>query len=147
MADGKIILNAGVVLLDSGGIILVQEAEAPFTGKWNFPLGKVEPDETLPDAAKREVLEEAGLQVELTNFLGVYQNLPFPGMNVILIMFVGKIIGGEIKTGNNEILQAKKFTFEEFAKLKDEELFHPEMRNAAKRALENPQPIDSYIKF
>jgi ADP-ribose pyrophosphatase YjhB (NUDIX family) len=39
----------------------------------NQPAGHLEPDESLPDAAAREALEETGWSVELTHLVGVYQ--------------------------------------------------------------------------
>jgi 8-oxo-dGTP pyrophosphatase MutT (NUDIX family) len=39
----------------------------------NNPAGHLEPDESLPDAAQRETLEETGWSVELDHLVGVYQ--------------------------------------------------------------------------
>ena len=39
----------------------------------NNPAGHLEPDESLPDAAVREALEETGWRVDLTHLVGVYQ--------------------------------------------------------------------------
>lgn len=39
----------------------------------NQPAGHLEPDESLPDAALRETLEETGWDVRLTAFIGAYQ--------------------------------------------------------------------------
>ena len=39
----------------------------------NQPAGHLEPDESLPDAALRETLEETGWDVRLTAFVGAYQ--------------------------------------------------------------------------
>lgn len=38
----------------------------------NQPAGHLEADESLPEAAVREVLEETGWQVELTGVVGIY---------------------------------------------------------------------------
>ncbi len=40
---------------------------------YNQPAGHVEPKESLPDAARRETLEETAWRVNLEHFLGVYQ--------------------------------------------------------------------------
>lgn len=42
--------------------LLVQVKEGPFAGKWAFPGGVVRSDESLDDAAKREVQERTGLK-------------------------------------------------------------------------------------
>jgi 8-oxo-dGTP diphosphatase len=39
----------------------------PLAGYWEFPGGKIEPNETPEAAAVRECFEEAGIDVEVTN--------------------------------------------------------------------------------
>jgi 8-oxo-dGTP diphosphatase len=43
-------------------IILIQRARAPYKGKWALPGGFVQIDETLEEAAERELREETGIQ-------------------------------------------------------------------------------------
>ena len=43
-------------------IILIQRDRAPYKGKWALPGGFVQIDETLEEAAKRELKEETGIQ-------------------------------------------------------------------------------------
>lgn len=40
-------------------------------GHWSLPGGRVEPDETLIEAAIREVHEETGFEVEIGNLIAV----------------------------------------------------------------------------
>ena len=42
-------------------VLLIQRKKDPFAGKWAFPGGFVEPDETLEVSAKRELQEETGI--------------------------------------------------------------------------------------
>lgn len=42
-------------------VLLIQRDLEPFSGKWSLPGGFVHVDETLDDAARRELEEEAGL--------------------------------------------------------------------------------------
>ncbi len=44
--------------------------EGPDVSGWYFPAGRVEPGETIPEAAIREIREEAGVEAELT---GIYR--------------------------------------------------------------------------
>lgn len=41
---------------------------------WEFPGGQVEVGESLPQAIKREVLEESGAIVEVEGIVGIYSN-------------------------------------------------------------------------
>src|SRR5450755_3124811 len=43
-------------------VLLIQRALEPFKGKWALPGGFVRVDETLDEAARRELTEEAGLR-------------------------------------------------------------------------------------
>ncbi len=49
---------------------MVRRSTAPAAGMWSVPGGRVEPDESLADAIRREVREETGLEVEVGEVVG-----------------------------------------------------------------------------
>jgi 8-oxo-dGTP diphosphatase len=60
------ILAASAVICDEAGrVLLVLRGRDPQRGRWSVPGGRVEPGETLEQAAAREALEETGLQVRI----------------------------------------------------------------------------------
>ncbi len=44
-------------------VLLIERKKPPFKGQWAFPGGFLDPDETLENAAKRELKEETGLDI------------------------------------------------------------------------------------
>jgi len=63
---------ACVVADGDGRYLMVRETKAVARGRMAMPGGMLEPDESIVDAAVREVLEETGLTVEVTRLLGVF---------------------------------------------------------------------------
>ncbi len=61
----------GAVVRDGEGrVVVVRRGHAPAAGLWSIPGGRVEPQESLTDAVRREVLEETGLEVEVCEVVG-----------------------------------------------------------------------------
>ena len=62
---------AGGIVLDNNKILLVRNKKSEYVDNpksfWGFPKGHMEDGEAPKDAAKREVMEETGFIVELTN--------------------------------------------------------------------------------
>ncbi|MFN0104670.1 MAG: (deoxy)nucleoside triphosphate pyrophosphohydrolase [Bryobacteraceae bacterium] len=77
---------AGVI--ERAGLILVGQRRAGdrFQFKWEFPGGKVEPDEDPKVALARELREELGIQAEIGEELARYEH-QYPGRTTILLIF------------------------------------------------------------
>ncbi len=65
-----IIAVGGIVLNEKGEVLLVKHHH----NGWSFPGGIVEVGENLPDALKREVMEETGVGIEVGELLCVSSN-------------------------------------------------------------------------
>jgi 8-oxo-dGTP diphosphatase len=82
-----------VVLTMSEGVLhvlLVRRGEAPFKGMWAIPGGFKRPTETLDEAAKRELVEETGVDAAslLTQFGAYGDPERDPRMNVVTIGYL-----------------------------------------------------------
>lgn len=84
---------AGLVINDDGNILLIK---SPWRG-WEYPGGLIEPGETFQEALRREIREEAGVDVEITGFVGVCKNVE---KDIVNIDFTCRYTGGELTTSN-----------------------------------------------
>ena len=94
---------AGLVSNDKGEILLIN---SPRRG-WEYPGGMVEPGETFQDALIREIKEEAGVDVEITGFIGLCKNVQ---KDVVNIDFSCSYLKGELTTSNesSEVMWVRK---------------------------------------
>ena len=92
---------AAVAIVQDGEILLVQRAIEPRKGLWSLPAGFIEIDESVEQCAVREVKEETNLDVELTGLLNVYSVFDDPRYICLLVVYTGRILGGELKCGDD----------------------------------------------
>ncbi len=71
MGELRALATDAVVVHDSE-IVLMKRAHEPYAGTWVLPGGLVEPGKTAREACIRETTEEIGLDVTVTDFLGLY---------------------------------------------------------------------------
>src|SRR6476620_9337085 len=63
---------ASTIVVDDEGRVLLQRRRD--NDMWALPGGKMELGESLGDCARRETLEETGIEVELIGIVGVYSD-------------------------------------------------------------------------
>lgn len=63
---------AGIVVDDQDRVLVIQRRD---NRRWEPPGGVLELDETPEQGARREVLEETGVNVEVQRLTGVYKNM------------------------------------------------------------------------
>jgi len=86
-------LAAGIILRDGDRYCLVRRAHDPGRGKWSFPGGFVDLDETAEAAALREAREETGCAAEIEALLGIYNSTGPGGKRVAIAVFAGRVTG------------------------------------------------------
>jgi 8-oxo-dGTP pyrophosphatase MutT (NUDIX family) len=97
----RVRVGVGVVVREAGDTILLEKRRD--CGWWGLPGGKVEPGESLIDAAVREVLEETGLTVEVTHLIGVYSDpdgriVTYPD-NGDVVQLIDVVVGARVLSG------------------------------------------------
>lgn len=85
-----------VITGEDGKVLLTRRNHQPKMGFWTFPSGYVDVGEIVEEAAMRETEEETGVKVRLDKLLAVQSEA---GNRVVLIVFTGSIIGGEMQPG------------------------------------------------
>ena len=92
-----------IIIIDDEGRVLLglrgQSEIAP--GKWCLPCGYIEGAETIEHAAKREVMEETGIEIELVNIVNVVSNHFGPDYTSLVVVILAKPKTADIRPGDD----------------------------------------------
>ena len=69
------LIGVGVVVCRGDTVLLVRRAKAPGKGNWSLPGGAQELGETVFEAARREVLEETAVSVDVLGLVDVVDSI------------------------------------------------------------------------
>jgi 8-oxo-dGTP diphosphatase len=88
-----LLLVVAVALVDGDGRVLVQQRPPgkPMAGLWEFPGGKVEPEEVPEAALVRELGEELGIQVAVEALTPIaFASEGLGGRHLLLLLYVAR---------------------------------------------------------
>lgn len=91
-------VGVGVVIRKDGKILVGKRKGNHGGGYWAFPGGHLEMNESIEDCAKREVLEETGLEIlNLKKITFTNDIFPESGKHYVTVYMVADYQGGEVK--------------------------------------------------
>jgi ADP-ribose pyrophosphatase len=96
------IAAVGVVVFKDGKMLAIKRSQEPSKGKWSVPGGRVELGETVYEAARREVLEESSVEIEVERVLDAADNIVRDEKgrvkyHFVIIDLLARYVSGEVK--------------------------------------------------
>jgi len=113
-------MAVGAIVVKDGRVLLARRGKEPSYGVWSVPGGAVRLGEGLKAAAAREIREECGLEIELTDVVEVIERLHRDGegkiqYHYVIVDYLARWMAGELKP-SDELLEARWVAPEEFSK-------------------------------
>ena len=95
-------LTADLLAFKDNKILLVKRKNHPCMGRWALPGGFSKADETIEEAAKRELKEETGASVNSVKLIGVYSK---PGRDprgwVVSVAYMADLENVKVKAADD----------------------------------------------
>lgn len=118
--DTEILAAGGIVIDNSTGTPRVLLVHRPGYDDWSFPKGKLDPGETIEQAALREVREETGLECRIIRKLATlryrYRTRNKGRLRPKAVhYFLMQRVSGDIQVPGAEVDRAEWFDFDEAA--------------------------------
>lgn len=137
---GTIIAKPGKMLLEKRGTF--NSAPILESGKWALIGGFFDRDETLPEAAKREVLEETGYEIGNLRLLRINDspNRPMEDRQNVDMIFIADVVK-ENKIINEEVSELKWFDIDNLPPKEEIAFDHSEDIELYKRYLKENFPL------
>jgi 8-oxo-dGTP diphosphatase len=140
------IVGVGAVVINNRQVLLVRRANEPNRGQWSIPGGTVELDETLAQAAIREVREECGVETVAGGVLDTFDLIRRDQAgrlqyHYVLIDLAARYVSGE-PTAGTDALEVRWVEEAQFDQLEIIPRLLPVLRRALRSAHATP-PQDS----
>lgn len=115
-------IRVGAVVERGGALLLVRHDKPDQEPYWVLPGGRLEPGETIPECAERELLEETGLEGRFVGVLYVSEFLQ-QGRHTVDVTARVEVPEGEARLGSDpEIEEGSKPTLSELRWVEAEDL-------------------------
>jgi 8-oxo-dGTP diphosphatase len=94
-------VTAALIQHDERILIAQRGRDKRFARQWEFPGGKVRPDESPEDCLRREIKEELNLEIRVDQYCCTIHHR-YPDFDIELITFWCSIMAGELRLAEHE---------------------------------------------
>lgn len=94
----------GAAIIKDNTVLCAQRGYGSLKGKWEFPGGKIEKEETNEQALKREIKEELNIEIDVNEMIGC-SSYQYPDMRVNLTVYKCKFVSGKIHDTEHQTLK------------------------------------------
>ena len=113
------IVAVGAIVVDKGRVLMARRGKEPSYGLWSVPGGAVHLGEDLKTAARREIREELGIEVELTDVIEILERVTRDAedrvqYHYVIVDYLARLANGEPKP-SSEALEVRWIAPEEFS--------------------------------
>lgn len=89
----KTIEVVAAIIIEDGKVFATQRGYGEWQGWWEFPGGKIEPDESPQQALKREIREELNAEISVGTLLATVE-WDYPTFHLTMHCFICKLESG-----------------------------------------------------
>ena len=104
MENEQIKVGIAVMVMKEGKVLLGKRIGSHATGTYGFSGGKLEYMESFEDCAKRETMEEAGIEIDNVRFSFVTNLTAYPPRHYVHLGFIA-----DWKSGEPKVCEPDKF--------------------------------------
>lgn len=101
MKQRKTIEVVAAIIIHEGKLFATQRGYGEWKDWWEFPGGKIEPEESQEDALKREIREELATEIEVGTLLSTIE-YDYPKFHLTMHCYLCTIISGELSLLEHE---------------------------------------------
>jgi 8-oxo-dGTP diphosphatase len=93
--EGVVRVGLGVLIVEDGRVLMLKRKGSHGEGTWSLPGGHLEMGESFSDCARREMMEELGVEIEPSSVVSVSNDIMY-GKHYITIGVKATVLSGEI---------------------------------------------------
>ena len=109
------LIAVGAVVVKDGKLLMVRRAKEPGRGLWSIPGGRLETNEYIVDAVRREAKEETGLDVDVRALLGIHE--VHGELHYVILDHVAGYSGSDEPVPGDDVDDVRWVAFEDIDKL------------------------------
>ncbi|MBL6929203.1 MAG: NUDIX hydrolase [Rhodospirillales bacterium] len=115
-------VGVGAVVIRDGRVLLARRGKEPRKGSWSLPGGAQQLGETVFEAARREIREETGLEIEVLGIIDVADSIQRDDHGEVryhytLVDVLAQTINGDVAAAGDDAAEVAWFSPDELAPL------------------------------